>query len=97
MIAITRSGLALTAGQPYFVQVQAQNATGLWSQAGVSSPFVAGVVTTPTPTATATLAPGAPTATPTPTATATLLPGAPTATPMAPNGESETYLPVITR
>lgn len=41
-IQITRNGLTLIPGQAYFVQVQAQNATGLWSQAGVSNPIVAG-------------------------------------------------------
>jgi hypothetical protein len=48
-IQITRSGLALIPGQSYFVQVQAQNATGLWSQAGVSNPIVAGETLQPPP------------------------------------------------
>ncbi len=48
-ITITRSGLTLTAGQSYYAQVQAQNGTGLWSQAGISNPIVAGVVVEPPP------------------------------------------------
>jgi hypothetical protein len=48
-IRITRDGLTLIPGQLYFVQVQAQNSTGLWSQAGVSNPIVAGEVLQPPP------------------------------------------------
>ena len=91
--SVTRNDLNLVQGQTYYVTVQVRNTSGLWSVNGVSSGVVGGQ--TPVATATATLVPGAPTLTP--TATATLLPGAPTATPVAPDGESEIYLPAISR
>ena len=42
--SLTRSGLSLTAGQPYYILVQSRNAGGLWSASGVSNGVVAGAV-----------------------------------------------------
>ena len=79
--AMTRSGLNLTYGQPYYLTVGARNEGGLWSEDGVSNGVIAGVAPSPTPTQTFT---PSPTATETPTPTQTLTP--------SPN---KIYLPLI--
>ena len=79
-ITINRANLRLIPGQTYFVQVQAQNPTGLWSQTSTSAPIQVPQAGTPTPSSTPT-----PLTTPTPTNTPSSTPGtpgAPTPTPL---------------
>ncbi len=42
--SITRSGLILQTGQPYYISFMAHNTGGLWSPAGTSNPVVNGAV-----------------------------------------------------
>lgn len=42
-ISLNRTGLKLIPGQAYYVHMQAQNPTGLWSQVGISAPTIAGL------------------------------------------------------
>jgi len=46
--SMTRTGLNLTYGQPYYVTVGARNEGGLWSEGGVSNGVIDGVATTQT-------------------------------------------------
>ena len=55
--SMTRTGLNLTYGLPYYVTVGARNEGGLWSDDGVSNGVIAGVAPSPTPTQTLTPTP----------------------------------------
>ena len=52
--SMTRTGLNLAYGQPYYVTVGARNEGGLWSDDGLSNGVIAGVAPSPTPTQTQT-------------------------------------------